>query len=519
MMQIAEAKFSPHTLSPISRTVERSGGTNVLISFYVCSIILVGFIIATDQVHHWFIVPVFASGVLIGTDLVRWLRGQIDTFDPIGIIGLLGFHFFFLAPLLHVKWDSWMLYVVPPPDWRPWLGRMAVINLAGILVYFGSRSVFQRRFANQKSRSAWRLKPLLFGRLIGAGLVLTAALQILVYLRFGGITGYITAFESRAGHFEGMGWLFTLSESFPILAFLAFAVLSRERVTWRQWGVIFGALAAFLVLKLLFGGLRGSRSNTIWGLFWAVGIIHLWIRTVPRKLILAGLGFILVFLYVYGFYKTYGTEGIDAISVAEERARLAEDSGRTWEGLILRDLGRSDVQAYVLYGLSPENGFGYSYSYSRGTTYAGALALVIPRQIWPNRPATKVKAGTDLILGPGAYEAGLHATRIYGLAGEAMLNFGPWAAPFAFVALGAVVARVRNWIHAWRATQDCRLLLAPLLINLCFNVLAMDSDNLVFFLIKNGSIPFIVILLSSKLLQLNLLLIGGGRESESRGHV
>ena len=43
--------------------------------------------------------------------------GFADTmglFDPAAIIGLLGVHFFFLAPLLHVAWDSWVMPYVSP---------------------------------------------------------------------------------------------------------------------------------------------------------------------------------------------------------------------------------------------------------------------------------------------------------------------------------------------------------------------------------------------------------------------
>ncbi len=39
----------------------------------------------------------------------------------------------------------------------------------------------------------------------------------------------------------------------------------------------------YFLLKLLFGGLRGSRTITVFGLFWIAGAIHIWIRPVPRK--------------------------------------------------------------------------------------------------------------------------------------------------------------------------------------------------------------------------------------------
>lgn len=118
--------------------------TSLLISLSFCTLTVCGFLIASAPMAHWFVVPVWLCGVLIGRDAVDWFRGRVSLFDPAGIIGLIGVHFLFLAPLLHVAWDSWMLYVEPPPDWRPWLGGMAVVNAAGLLLYRAAREKGRR---------------------------------------------------------------------------------------------------------------------------------------------------------------------------------------------------------------------------------------------------------------------------------------------------------------------------------------------------------------------------------------
>ena len=99
--------------------------SSLLISLVFCTLTVCGFLVASPPMAHWFVVPVWLCRMLIGRDAVDWFRGRLDLLDPAGIIGVIGVHFFFLAPLLHVAWDSWMLYVEPPPDWRPWLGGMA----------------------------------------------------------------------------------------------------------------------------------------------------------------------------------------------------------------------------------------------------------------------------------------------------------------------------------------------------------------------------------------------------------
>ena len=71
------------------------------------------------------------------------------------------------------------------------------------------------------------------------------------------------------------------------------------------------------------------------------------------------------------------------------------------------------------------------FQYSYGKTYAEAFAFMIPKYLWPDRPEGKVTAGTEALFGRGSYDPVLHrATYIYGLAGEAMLNFPPALCPW-----------------------------------------------------------------------------------------
>lgn len=471
---------------------------NLMASVCGCTLCLAWLLLADAEVAHWFIVPVTMCGIVVGCDAADWVRGRVSLFDPAGIIGLMGIHFFFLAPLLHVHWDHWLLYVVPPPNWRDWLGAMAALNFLGLLCYRGTVALLAR-WAAAPPRAYWRPAPRLFPALVVTAMVLTGALQVLVYARSGGISGYISAYEERieapdgADAFEGQGWIFMLSESFPILAMFGYAYQVRARgrmPTWREIGLV---LLAFLALKILFGGLRGSRSNTVWGLFWAVGIIHFWVRPVLKTHIAGGIVFLCLFMYIYGFYKGAGLEGLQAISSAEARAQMEDRTQRTIAGTVLGDLARSDIQAYLLYRLSEgTNG----YQYALGRTYFGAAVILVPKALWPERPPHKVQEGTDAQYGAGAFAGGLASSKVYGLAGETMLNFGPAAVPLMFVVLGYVVARVRHFA-AGLDPRDARWLMMPLLVNFCFVILCGDSDNVVFFLLKNGLVPFAMIMFGS----------------------
>jgi hypothetical protein len=469
--------------------------TSLLISMAFCTLTVCGLLVGSARMAHWFVVPVWLCGVLIGRDAVDWIRGRLGLYDPAGVIGVIGVHFFFLAPLLHVAWDSWMPYVEPPPDWRPWLGGMAGVNALGLLLYRAARERARRSarpVADMPGRELDATR-LLFAA--GCGMVVSGGLQVWVYAVHGGILGYVDAFTRSVGlpesqsAFAGMGWIFMLSESFPILAMLAFAAVARRTRIGRTWAVILVVLIGYFALKLLFGGLRGSRSNTIWGLFWAVGIIHLWIRPLGKRFIIAGLCLLLAFMYVYGFYKGLGR---DVLAVYEEGAlsEVGPELDRTFEGLVLGDLARADVHAFLLYRLSRAD---RDYAYAWGRTYLGTAALLVPRWIWPDRPPTKVREGTEAQFGVGSYDPDRWASsKVYGLAGEAMLNFGPLAVAIAYLVFGAIVGRLQRF-HARLRHGDPRRLVYPFALNLCFSALLGDSDNLLFMFVKDGLVPLSVV--------------------------
>jgi hypothetical protein len=201
-----------------------------------------------------------------------------------------------------------------------------------------------------------------------------------------------------------------------------------------------------------------------------------------------------MFMYFYGFYKSAGLDVVRAFESVEARAELSQETGRTAEVIVLGDLGRSDVQAFLLYRLvKPDS----DYEYAWGRTYLGAATLLVPRSVWPERPPDKIKEGTDAQYGMGYYSRGVRQTsRLFGLAGETMLNFGPIAVPFAYLLFGFLVSSIRHFILTLEPA-DSRLILVPFLVIICFQALVADSDNILFSSIKNFTVPFLTLALSS----------------------
>ena len=274
---------------------------------------------------------------------------------------------------------------------------------------------------------------------------------------------------------------------------ILFAVWASRTAATRSWLVIVAVLLGYFLLKIFFGGLRGSRSNTIWGLFWAAGIVHLWIRPITRKLVFAGLGFLVLFMHVYGFYKDLGGDVLTAF----EEGSLNEKNRRSFPDMLLGDFGRADVQAFLLHRLWKSDS---DYRYAWGRTYLGSIALLIPSSIWPDRPPTKTKEGTDAEFGAGTYDEGQwYSSHVYGIAGETMLNFGPFPIPLAYLLVGVIVGRLRRFLWGLQP-GDTRLLLFPLLVMSCFSILTSDSDNLLFNFIKDGLIPITAVWIGSRVL-------------------
>jgi len=413
----------------------------------------------------------------------------MNLLDPVGILGALGYHAFFLAPLLHVSLNVWMAWVHPPPDWREWLGKMGLVNVAGLAAYAVACRLPVGSSA-RKPMGLWRIHHQAWVVLVGF-LVLTAALQAYVYSHFGGLRGYIDLFEKEThtgkSSLTGWGWLFNISESFPRLALMAVTLMLWRRGK-QSWLVLGAILLVYFGLLILFGGLRGSKSNIVWSMFWAVAVVHFCLRPLTRKMVFAGLPALLGFMTVYSAYKHGGTKDF-------EKAIAGEDTkyGSSLTKEALWDLSRSDVQAFLLYRMSR---VGTDYKLSWGRTYVGALALLIPEALWPGRPPTKIQEGTQILWGEDAVLIG-KASNLYGLAGESMLNFGPASVPIAFGLFAMCVRGVRSYVYRLRR-YDGRVFLLPVFLSLCILGLICDSDNVLFFFFQYATSVGVVLLFTCR---------------------
>lgn len=462
-----------------------SDSFNMILAACISFLVVCVFAAVYPEPFEWFLLPILLCGCLSGVDMVAYVRGQLDTFDPLGILGFFAYYFFFVAPLLTLLSGYHSKFLPLVSNFTDWIGWMALINASGLLLYMVSRRMFPVR----EPVTAWVVRAPSFFTAISVALPLTFALQMFVFVKFGGVSGFMEAFSDRqAAMFSGMGYIFLVAETFPVFLAIAFLVWKRDFLQRSPWAFLVALTLVYFVMKLLFGGLRGSRTITVFGLFWIVGAIHVWIRPVPRKFLVFAAGLVIVFMYLYGFYKDVGVGAFDAVHDVSKIDRLEDNSGRTIYAVLLGDLGRTEIQATLLSRVVTAD----DYQYSFGKTYLQAFAFMIPKSLWPDRPEGKVTAGTEALFGHGSYDPVFRrATYIYGLAGEAMLNFPPVFAPLAFVALAFIVSKLRSFMLADR--RDLRLLLVPVFCYGSVLLLGSDLDNVLFASLSIAIAPLILI--------------------------
>lgn len=462
----------------------------------VCIAVCLLFMFISAEVRHWYLLPIFLCGTIIGSDGIVWFRQKCDSFDLKGLIGIVGFYFFFLTPLLHIVLARETMDMADVPDWRPWFGFMGFINFAGIICY----NVFQRiGFSGvPKQRICWYIDPNRAWYILISAIILGIISQSIILVKLGGLQGLMRSqFEEKTA-FYGLGTFRIIGSALPLLCFIAIAMyifIKMQRTPLRT--TIIGLMFVFGLFQLIITGGYSARGEILAQVFWMFGIIHFFWRPLNQKFLLMFLVPGILFFWLYSFYKALGPQLFESGRASASLQDLSRETGRTFGGMLIGDLSRVDVQAYILFVQKDQS---RDFKLRLGTTYLEAFTPIIPYWIWPSKPAHsgKVRAGTELFYGKGFYDpfSRLLSSRAYGLAGEAMLNFGFWGAPFAYAMWGFLIGRFRRFTQSLPA-GDMRFLFFPYFIWLFVNMLLWDSDNYIAHTMLRAAFPFFVIFLMS----------------------
>jgi hypothetical protein len=479
----------------------QSSALDYLWSFAASLIIILVFVVQEpSKMMHWMLVPLFLCGVLVGADALRWFRGKYTLFDPKGIIGIYGINFFLIAPLLVVFYDVEGIETYKIDAWQPLVGLMATFNCIGLIVY----KIFQKIGFKRPSKVQWTYwslngnKALFYVSVV----CLISFVSFCLYIfRAGGFGSVIlqSGQNEMIYALKDFGIIMVLRDALPMATLIAFTVFRISGSHYGKSGLWLFVGIGVLILFFVTSGLRGSRAATAYGLICAGGIIHYFWRRVSVPMVLLALIPLGLFFYIYGFYKSAGITGItDLLKGQISIQGLQEQTSRSFSGMLIGDLSRTPVQAAELDVLINKP---WSYQYRYGITYPYAFGYFFPRRVLSwfgiDKPIDmgRIPAGTEMLYGPGSYGpyqkfggSGSRSTQLYGLAGEAMLNFGIWGIPAAFAVWGYIVGRLRKRLYSYQE-GDIRLFMSGFWMLLSFVMLAADADILVWFFLSLYVIP------------------------------
>jgi hypothetical protein len=456
--------------------------------------------LAMDQLHQ---IPMIAlvlfaiNGMICIYYTLLWLSARIDVFDPLGLFGMFGIIYYLISPIGQIGADYWPF--IPSLSGRDeWFNLWAALNTAGLLIFAGI--IGRPTRMPRPLKREWVIDYKVFRIAALVALLVTFAFQLYIFSKFGGVSGFVQAFsmrqEQRLGRtesdpFSDMGFPLVIAESFKYVFAMCCIIYFRKK-SYAHTMPFFALLMIFLlIIFLVFGGLRGSRSATIFSLVFAAGMYRFWIRNIPMKVIVLGVAFVFSFLNIYYWYKIAGTSGVSAMFDKDARGGFNSARQDNTVYVLSRDLGRLDVQTLAMI-THEEQGVPFQY----GATYLGAPFTVIPTAVVPWKPQSLARVKSDVVFGPGKFDPKYKLTTIvFGLVGEAFINFGYIGILLAYAALGFVTARIRRYVYGLQAL-DARRLLLPVFCLLPVNILLTDAGVLVMILTRALLIPSILVFIS-----------------------
>jgi len=434
---------------------------------------------------------------LLLIDTIKSVRGKLDLFDPSFLIGGFSIFFFLISPVAQLQWDFWP-FLPSMQDDQIWIDSWALLNFIGVCIYIWSKNKpLKNKIATYNFTKSYIINNNKFKVILFLFLFICLVAQIKVYISFGGVSGFINTFTTRQEEgvsevdpFEGLGLIMLVAESFKFILAIGVIYYAKRSGKWKSNRSFILLMLLLLFVFIFFGGLRGSRSSTMFPLFFAAGMYHFWIRKLTGKLILFGLIGVLAFSTSYYWYKIAGTQGIEAIFDSSLRSDFHSDRQDANQYLIVRDLGRMDFQSLAL-----KRVYGEDYPLAFGRTYLVSIFSSIPKVIIPYSPDQITKEKTELIYGEGSYysDGSRQTTLVLGQFGESLINFGFLGVLVFYFLMGRWVYWVRSYINNL-SKDDARRFFLPTLSFIPLLFMITDMNVILYQLVRYLTLPFLMML-------------------------
>lgn len=451
-----------------------------LLLFIICSLALRLF--STDLTWHFLIITSFTAA-FASADFIDACRGRRDFFSPRAITSILMVLSVYIAPVVHILLEAYPRFVNLPTDMVEAFTALATLQLVGLFFYFLVLRLPLREDPTVYLKSASAARSTAPAKSFRVWIILLAfmslALFIYTVMYLGGPQSWLVGQLNRSERGVLPGVILTLAEAFPLLFFIGYCLylktssLSSTELKKR----LLVAFALLVLVTFLTSGLRGSRASLVWPALSGLVMIHLLFFKV-RSRVLAVIALIgIVFAGVYDIYKKTGPEGLEQLqggSVESLNDYVGYSFGPTQ--LLLGDFSRTAEQAIILDRWKTQ-----SFDPYWGLTYLGDIIAFIPGAERVEALPSKSVAGTEVFYGEGSsWTREKLSTRIYGLQGEALMNFGPLGAVMIFVPYAFVVRWVeRAFSRAKAGRSEGSAVFVPLLLPATALLFLSDLDNVV----------------------------------------
>lgn len=444
----------------------------------MCSILLG--LIFPELTPHLLIIVSF-SGALASADFIDVVRRQRDFFSPRSLVSLIMVIAVYVSPVVHISLEAYPKNITLPDDMVEAFTELATLHLIGLSLYFFILRIFptDTTIENVKQTNATESAPYINSLRRWTTVLGLVSLGVFAYtvMYVGGPQSWFLGQIDRSARGVLSGAVLSFAEAFPVLFFIAYSLylksssLSPTQIRTR----IVIAIVLLLAITFLTSGLRGSRANIVWPTLSALAMIHLLFFRIRLRVlvIIALIG--ATYAGAYDIYKKTGPEGLEQLQSG------SVDSLNDYVGygfgpaqLLLGDFSRTGVQTVLL-----DRWNSGSFRPYLGVTYVGDTIEFIPGAERVEALPSKSVAGTEVLYGEGSSITRTRlSTRIYGLPGEALINFGPLGGILIFFPYAVIVSLIeRAYKRAEAGVAIGPAIFVPLLLPATVLTFLSDLDN------------------------------------------
>ncbi len=455
-----------------------SAVVSILAGFCILPFMDVKFVPAT-------VVTILVSMAIL-PNVLRWLSGSLDLYNPFAISSVIGFMIFCVFPIMHMLLDFW--YIRVDGDIGMQMLGLQSLTLVSYLIYLGTYSVGARGTPKVAYKAPFHMRQSAWNGIAAIHFLIAVPIVIYFQVRFDLLTGGLKELTKSIP--LGIGTFLTIVDALVIVIAITMVVNVPKLKSMSKFKT-YSILVVVLCIAPAYLGLRGSRGIMVVYLVWTLGILHYRLTPIPRWLVITGMILLVPFFAAYRVFKDEGVKGLPIILQGETSWYLKSKRIDT-KSTLLTEIGRTDVARFVI-----QETFKPDFPYQYGNSYLMAFVSKVPRFIWFDKPWGLSQVLDDLEHGEGNYAGRLRkSAKVSNIIGESTFNFGIFGVPVMFAVLGYFVGRYTRWIRHLSGDDD-RLYLLPIFTYAVSMLFLSDSANIVAILFRFLLIPAIMVWLAS----------------------